>query len=105
MQPTLTCMMRLRSELTTLWTRLPPSLSRKGIQMQIALNRNVYDRTRGYFMNKRDTIAAIGQKTRLRNHDIQQVVETLLEVWTEELVAGGRIEIQNFLVLETNIQQ
>ena len=56
-------------------------------------------------MNKRDTIAAIGQKTRLRNHDIQQVVETLLEVWTEELAAGGRIEIQNFLVLETNIQQ
>ncbi len=56
-------------------------------------------------MNKRDTIAAIGQKTRLRNHDIQRVVETLLDVWTEELAAGGRIEIQNLLVLETNIQQ
>ena len=51
-------------------------------------------------MNKRDTIAAIGQKTRLRNHDVQQVVETLLELWTDELVNGGRIEIQNFLVLE-----
>jgi len=51
-------------------------------------------------VNKRDTIAAIGKKTRLRNHDVQQVVETLLEVWTEELAAGGRIEIQNFLVLE-----
>ncbi len=51
-------------------------------------------------MNKRDTIAAVGKKTRLRNHDVQQVVETLLEVWTEELAAGGRIEIQNFLVLE-----
>jgi len=49
-------------------------------------------------MNKRDTIAAIGQKTRLRNHDIQKVVETLLEVWSEELATGGRIEIQNFLV-------
>jgi nucleoid DNA-binding protein len=51
-------------------------------------------------VNKRDTIAAIGKKTRLRNHDVQQVIETLLEIWTEELAAGGRIEIQNFLVLE-----
>ncbi len=56
-------------------------------------------------MNKRDTIAAIGQKTRLRNHDIQKVVETLLEVWSEELATGGRIEIQNFLVFETSVQQ
>jgi nucleoid DNA-binding protein len=51
-------------------------------------------------MNKRDTIAAIGQKTRMRNHDVQTVVEALLELWTEELVNGGRIEIQNFLVLQ-----
>jgi nucleoid DNA-binding protein len=43
---------------------------------------------------------AIGKKTRLRNHDVQQVLEMLLEVWTDELAAGGRIEIQNFLVLE-----
>ena len=51
-------------------------------------------------MNKRDTITAIGQKTRMRNYEVQKVVEALLDVWTEELVDGGRIEIQNFLVLE-----
>ncbi len=51
-------------------------------------------------MNKRDIIAAIGQKTRMRNHDVQLVVEALLDLWTEELANGGRIEIQNFLVLE-----
>src|SRR5258706_12663746 len=65
--------------------------------MRIALDRNPVRRAT---VNKRDTIAAIGKKTRLRNHDVQQVVETLLEVWTEELAAGGRLEIQNFLVLE-----
>src|SRR5258708_19338413 len=51
-------------------------------------------------MNKRDIIAAIGQKTRMRNHDVQLVVESLLDLWTEELANGGRVEIQNFLVLE-----
>jgi len=51
-------------------------------------------------MNKRDTITAIGQKTRMRNHDVQTVVEALLEIWSDELVNGGRIEIQNFVVLE-----
>src|SRR5204862_22636 len=51
-------------------------------------------------MNKRDTITAIGQRTRMRNHDVQVVIETLLELWTDELARGGRIEIQNFLVLE-----
>lgn len=28
------------------------------------------------------------------------MLEALVEVWMEELAAGGRIEIQNFLVLE-----
>ena len=51
-------------------------------------------------MNKRDLITLIGERTRMRNHDIQRVVEALLEVWLEEIASGGRIEIQNFLVLE-----
>ncbi|MBZ0305942.1 MAG: hypothetical protein K8I82_07740, partial [Anaerolineae bacterium] len=28
------------------------------------------------------------------------MLETLIDVWTEELVAGGRIELENFFVLE-----
>jgi hypothetical protein len=28
------------------------------------------------------------------------MLEALIEVWVEELVGGGRIELQNFLVLE-----
>jgi len=32
---------------------------------------------------------------------VQDVIEALVDVWTEVLVAGGRIELQNFLVLET----
>lgn len=46
-------------------------------------------------------IREIGRRTRLKNRDVQLVLETLIEVWTEELVAGGRIELENFLVLET----
>jgi len=31
---------------------------------------------------------------------VERVIETLVDVWTEELVSGGRIEIEHFMVLE-----
>jgi nucleoid DNA-binding protein len=52
-------------------------------------------------MNKNRMVREIGRRTRLKNRDVQLVLETLVDVWTEELVAGGRIELENFLVLET----
>ena len=52
-------------------------------------------------MNKNKMVREIGRRTRLKNRDVQSVLETLIDVWTEELVAGGRIELENFLVLET----
>lgn len=51
-------------------------------------------------LDKNKTVAEIGRRTRLRNHEVQRMLEALIEVWTEELASGGRIEIQNFLVLE-----
>lgn len=51
-------------------------------------------------LNKNNTIREIGQRTRLSNRDIQLVLETLIEVWTEELVKGGKVELEHFLVLE-----
>ncbi|MBW4439005.1 MAG: HU family DNA-binding protein [Pleurocapsa minor GSE-CHR-MK-17-07R] len=52
-------------------------------------------------LNKKKMVREIGRRTRLSNRDVERVIETLVEVWTEELVAGGRIEIEHFLVLET----
>lgn len=52
-------------------------------------------------LNKNKMIREIGRRTRLKNRDVQLMLETLINVWTEELVAGGRIELENFLVLET----
>ena len=52
-------------------------------------------------LNKNKMVREIGRRTRLKNRDVQVVLETLVDVWTEELVAGGRIELENFLVLET----
>lgn len=52
-------------------------------------------------LNKNKMVREIGRRTRLKNRDVQSMLETLIEVWTEELVAGGRIELENFLVLET----
>ena len=46
-------------------------------------------------------IREIGRRTRLTNREVQVVLETLVDVWTEVLVDGGRIEIENFLVLQT----
>ena len=36
----------------------------------------------------------------MRNHDVQRMIEVLINVWSDELARGGRIEIENFLVLE-----
>jgi nucleoid DNA-binding protein len=51
-------------------------------------------------LDKNKTIAEVGRRTRLRNHDVQKMLEALIEVWSEELAHGGRIELENFLVLE-----
>lgn len=51
-------------------------------------------------LDKNKTIAEVGHHTRLRNHDVQNMVEALIAVWSEELIVGGRIELENFLVLE-----
>ena len=52
-------------------------------------------------LNKNKMVREIGRRTRLKNRHVQLVLEMLADVWTEELVAGGRIEMENFLVLET----
>jgi nucleoid DNA-binding protein len=51
-------------------------------------------------LTKNKTIAEVGRRTRLRNHDVQRMFEALIALWTEELVSGGRIEVEHFLVLE-----
>lgn len=54
-------------------------------------------------LNKKTMVREIGRRTRLSNHDVERVIEALVEVWTEELVSGGRIEIEHFVVLEVQI--
>jgi nucleoid DNA-binding protein len=51
-------------------------------------------------LTKNKMVSEIGRRTRLRNHDVQRMLEALIQVWTDELADGGRIELQNFLVLE-----
>jgi len=51
-------------------------------------------------LTKNKMVSEIGRRTRMRNHDVQRIVETLIDVWTEELASGGRIELENFLILE-----
>lgn len=52
-------------------------------------------------LTKNKIVREIGQRTRLKNRDIQEIIETLFDVWTESLVAGDRIEVENLFVLET----
>lgn len=47
-------------------------------------------------LNKNKMIREIRRRTRLKNRDVLVMLEVLIEVWTEELVAGGRIELENF---------
>ena len=54
-------------------------------------------------LNKKTMMREIGRRTRLSNRDVQRVIETLVDVWTEELISGGRIEIEHFMVLEMQV--
>jgi nucleoid DNA-binding protein len=51
-------------------------------------------------LTKNKMASEIGRRTRLRNHDVQRMLEALIQVWTEELTSRERIELENFLVLE-----
>jgi nucleoid DNA-binding protein len=51
-------------------------------------------------LTKNKMIREIGRRTRLKNRAVQVMLEALIEVWAEELVGGGRIELENLFVLE-----
>jgi hypothetical protein len=51
-------------------------------------------------LTKNKMIREIGRRTRLKNREVQVMLEALMEVWTEELIGGGRIELENLFVLE-----
>lgn len=51
-------------------------------------------------LTKKKMVREIGRRTRLTNRKVQGVVEALIDVWTEALIEGKRIEIENFVVLE-----
>lgn len=53
-------------------------------------------------LNKKKMVREIGRRTRIKNRDVQAVIEALIEVWTEELVGEGRIELENFLSVTTS---
>lgn len=52
-------------------------------------------------LTKNKMIREIGRRTRLKNRDVQVMLEALIEVWTEELIGSGRIELENLFILET----
>jgi nucleoid DNA-binding protein len=51
-------------------------------------------------LNKNKMVREIGRRTRLKNRDVQLALETLIDVWTEAIVNGERIELENLFVLE-----
>jgi nucleoid DNA-binding protein len=51
-------------------------------------------------LTKNKMVREIGRRTRLKNRDVQLMLEALVDVWTDELVRRGRIELENFFVLE-----
>ncbi|MEO8608826.1 MAG: HU family DNA-binding protein [Chloroflexota bacterium] len=52
-------------------------------------------------LTKNQMVREIGRRTRLKNRDVQVMLETLMNVWTESLVVGERIELENLFVIET----
>ncbi len=54
-------------------------------------------------LTKNKMVRGIGQRTRLKNRDIQLMLEALIEVWAESIIEGERIELENLFVLETQL--
>jgi nucleoid DNA-binding protein len=53
-------------------------------------------------LNRKGMVREIGRRTRLPNRDVERMLDALVEVWTEALVSGQRIEIEHFLVLDVH---
>ncbi len=51
-------------------------------------------------LTKQKIIRALGQRTRLSNRVTAEVLEALIALLSDQLAAGGRIEIANFLTLD-----
>lgn len=49
------------------------------------------------------TVNEVGRRARFTNRQVRLMLETLIDLWAEELVAGGKVEIDSFLVLETKV--
>jgi nucleoid DNA-binding protein len=56
-------------------------------------------------LTKNKMVREIGRRTRLKNRDVQAMLEALIDVWTEELVSAGRIELENFMVIDVRTTQ
>ncbi len=51
-------------------------------------------------LNKQRLIRRIGQQTHLPNALLSDTMDAFIEIVTDELGSGGRVEIANFLILE-----
>ncbi len=51
-------------------------------------------------LTKQQIVRTVGRQTGLRDADVSEVIEGLIDLLAAQLGAGGRIELQNFLVLE-----
>lgn len=52
-------------------------------------------------INRRIMTRTLARQTGLTHNQVEDVLEKLIDLWKAELIAGGRIEMQGFMVLET----
>ncbi len=55
-------------------------------------------------LTKKTMVSDIARRTQLPMTEVHSVLECLLEIWTDELRSGGRIELENFFVLDTYVR-
>jgi len=54
-------------------------------------------------LTKNLMVYEIGRRTRLNNREVRVVLESLMEVWSESLARGWRIELEHLFVIETQL--
>lgn len=51
-------------------------------------------------LTRQRLVRAIGQRTRQPNHAVEVMLEALIQLVSDQLAEGGRLELENFITLD-----
>lgn len=53
-------------------------------------------------LTKQRLVRAIGQRTRQTNHAVETILQALIQIVSDHLAEGGRVELENFITVDVH---